>query len=80
MAMERSRIFCRHSRECGNPAYDTHAKRHCRRFARFKYWVPAFARMTASDERHEYFERTKPDPAMHGDDDRRRHLIWQIRK
>ena len=80
MAMERSSIFCRHSRECGNAACDTHAKRHFRRFARFTFWIPAFPRMTASGECHEYFERIKPEPAMHENDGRRRHLIWRIRK
>ena len=80
MAMERSRIFCRHSRACGNPACDTHAKRHCRRFARFTYWIPAFARMTACGERHGCFERTKLGPGIHEDDDHRRHVTWQICK
>ena len=80
MAIERSRIFCRHSHECGHPACGTRAKRHFRRFARFMYWIPAFARMTASGECHAYFERTKLEPAMHENDGHRRHITCQIRK
>ena len=78
MALERSSIFCRHSREHGNPACDTHAKRRCRRAARFKNGIPAFARMTALGERYGCFERTKLGPRIHEDDDHRRHVTWQI--
>ena len=42
--------------------------------------ILANARMTASGERHAYFERIKSEPAMQEDDGARRHITCQIRK